>query len=161
MDVLSAANDLLTFELDGRRCALPAEAVLEVHRVVAIAPLAGAPRIVEGVVDLRGRLVPVLDVRAKLGLPPSPLALSNHLIFARLLRDGGGERTVALRVERALAVVRVPPELIEDPRPIAGPVLAAGVAKLADGLVVIHDLRAFLSLEEALQVDAALPGGRA
>jgi purine-binding chemotaxis protein CheW len=153
---------LLTFELEGQRCALMASEVLEVQRVVAMARLPRCPEIVEGVIDLRGKLVPVLDVRSRLGLPPSPLALSDHLVVARVPRTGGGAsphpsgpRVVAIRVDRALDLLPVPREKIEDPRPVAGGVQTAGVAKLADGLVLIHDLRTFLSLDEEQQLDQA------
>ncbi len=156
---------LLTFELDGQRCALLASEVLEVQRVVAMARLPRCPDIVEGVIDLRGKLVPVLDVRSRLGLPPSPLALSDHLVVASVPRTGSGAaphpsgpRVVAIRVDRALDLVPVPPEKIEDPRPVAGAAQAAGVAKLADGLVLIHDLRSFLSLDEEQQLDHAFAG---
>jgi purine-binding chemotaxis protein CheW len=133
---------------------LPASEVLEVQQAVAMAVLPRAPAIVEGVVDLRGTLVPVLDIRARLGLPPAPLSVSDHLVFARVNR----KRTVAIRVERAVDLLTVADGQIEDPRPVAGAVQAAGVAKLADGLVVIHDLRTFLSLDEAQQLDQALIG---
>jgi purine-binding chemotaxis protein CheW len=62
---------------------------------------------------------------------------------------------VAIRVDRALDLLPVPREKIEDPRPVAGAVETAGVAKLADGLVLIHDLRTFLSLDEEQQLDQA------
>jgi purine-binding chemotaxis protein CheW len=153
---------LLIFELDGQRCAVMASEVLEVQRAVAIARLPRCPKIVEGVIDLRGKLVPVLDVRARLGLPPRPLALSDHLVVARVPRTRSGAaaqpsdpRVVAIRVDRALDLLTVPPEKIEDPRLVAGAVQAVGVAKLADGLVLIHDLRSFLSLDEELQLDQA------
>ena len=156
---------LLTFELDGQRCALLASDVLEVQRVVAMARLPRCPEIVEGVIDLRGKLVPVLDVRSRLGLPQSPLALSDHLVVARVPRTRSGAaphpagpRVVAIRVDRALDLLQVPPEKIEDPRTAAGAVHAAGVAKLADGLVLIHDLRSFLSLDEEQQLDEAVAG---
>ncbi|MCA1828651.1 MAG: chemotaxis protein CheW [Myxococcales bacterium] len=152
----SSILDLLTFEMRGQRCALLASEVLEVQQAVATTALPRAPAIVEGVVNLRGTLVPVLDIRARLGFPPEPLDVSNHLVFARLPRKSGRAQTVAIRVDRALDLVRVAGEQIEDPRPIVGAVQAAGVAKLADGLVVIHDLRTFLSFEDAQQLDQAL-----
>lgn len=162
----AASVGLLTFELGGQRCALLAPDVAEVQRAVAIARLPRCPAIVEGVIDLRGKLVPVLDVRSRFGLPPSPLALSDHLIIARVARASGETkglplepRVVAIRVERALDLVPVAPERIEDARSaVPGVDHVAGVAKLADGTVVIHDLRTFLSLDEERDLDRALAG---
>jgi purine-binding chemotaxis protein CheW len=152
--------DLLAFALDGERYALPAADVLEVQRAVAMAALPRSPAIVEGVINLRGKLVPVLDIRARLGLPPRPLRPADQLVVVRLGGTGvrGGGRTVAIRVDRALDLLRVPKRLIEDPRPVAGPGHSEGVAKLPDGLVVIHDPRTFLSLDEELQLDGSVTG---
>lgn len=157
--------DYLTFALDHQRCALPASEVVEVQRAVALAWLPRCPAIVEGVLDLRGRLVPVLDIRARLGLPPSPLGLTDQLVFARVprTREGAappstGDRVVALRVDRALDLLPLPSVDIEDPRPVAGAAHVAGVAKRADGLIIIYDLRTFLSLDEEGQLARALSG---
>lgn len=145
---------LLTFDLDVRRLALPASAVREVARAVAITALPQAPPIVEGVINVRGTLVPVLDIRRRFGLPAEPISPQQHLIIAN-----AGRRLVALRVDRALDLVSVQEEAIEAAtRVVPGIEYVAGIAKLPDGLLVIHDLERFLSLDEAAGVDAALAG---
>src|SRR5512132_2373128 len=153
--------DVLVFEIGGLRYALPAPDVCEVARVVTIVPLPKAPSIVEGVINVRGTLVPVLDVRARFDLPPKPVSHTDHLVLGR-----AGQRLVAIRADRALQFLHVEPAAIED----AGALVPrldyiAGVAKLPDGLVLIHDLRAFLAEGEALALDkavsaAAAVGGR-
>ena len=145
---------LLTFEVGASRFALRAGLVREVVRAVAIAALPKAPPIVEGIINFRGTLVPVLDIRQRFRLPPAPLALEQHLIIAQA--DG---RLVALRVDRALDLVVVDEDAIESAARVApGTEYVAGIAKLTDGLLVIHDLESFLSFEEAGQVDAAVVG---
>jgi len=125
-----------------------------VVRAVAIAALPKAPPIVEGIINLRGTLVPVLDVRQRFGLPPAPLAPDQHLIIAH-----AGNRLVALRVDRALDLVVIDQDAVESAARVApGAEYVSGIAKLADGLLVIHDLERFLSLEEAGQVDTAVVG---
>src|SRR5437016_2215466 len=86
----SATVDLVTFELGGQRYAILAADAVEVQRAVAVARLPRSPPIVEGVIDLRGALVPVLDVRSRFGLPPRPPVPADHLVFARVARAGGG-----------------------------------------------------------------------
>ncbi len=148
---------LLTFEVSARHFALPAGLVREVARAVAIAALPKAPPIVEGIINFRGALVPVLDIRRRFGIPPAPLAPEQHLIVAN-----AGTRVVALRVDRALDLVIVDAEAIESAASVApGTEYVAGIAKLADGLLVIHDLERFLSLEEADQMDVAVVGSMA
>ncbi|MEO8561278.1 MAG: chemotaxis protein CheW, partial [bacterium] len=63
----------LRVRLGGATIGLPAAAVREIVRAVAITPLPGAPDIVEGAVNVRGRLVPVIDVRRLLGFPARQL----------------------------------------------------------------------------------------
>jgi purine-binding chemotaxis protein CheW len=153
-----AAVRLLTFELAGQRYALKATDVIEIQRAVAIARLPRCPAIVEGAINVRGRLVAVLDVRSRFGLPPDPLAPSNHFILAQLTRaTAHGVRTVAIRVDRALDLVIVNRDRIDDGRSaIPGVEFVAGLAKLDDALIVIHDLDAFLSIDEAKDLERAL-----
>ncbi len=89
--------EILVFEVDGRRYGLPAAEVRELARAVTIVPLPSPTALVEGIIDVRGEAVPVLDLRARLGLPARGVEPSDHLIIAR-----AAGRTVALRVDRAL-----------------------------------------------------------
>jgi chemotaxis signal transduction protein len=79
----------------------------------------------------------VIDLRARLGLPARPVAPSDHMIVAQT--EG---RLVALRVDRALDLVRL------DAEPSAvGETEGARVARLTDGLAPLLDLRAVLAAE--------------
>ena len=145
---------LLTFEVAGRQLALPAGVLLELTRAVAITPLPKAPPIVEGVINFRGVLVPVLDIRQRLGHPARALAPDQHFILAR-----SGPRAVALRVDRVLELVSVADEAVESAAPVvSGLEHVAGLAKVSDGVLVIQDLERFLTLDEAREVDAAVAG---
>jgi purine-binding chemotaxis protein CheW len=147
-----SADDLavVVVEVDGLRCGLPAADVTELHAVVGATPMPGAPDVVEGVINVRGSVVAMLDLRARFGLPRRPPLLSDHLVMARV-----GRRLVALRVDRALDLLTVPRSAIDHAVASAAPHVG-GVARLADGLVLIHDLATFLSREEAEVLDAAL-----
>jgi purine-binding chemotaxis protein CheW len=144
--------EALVFELAAERYALPLADVAMVLRAVAIRALPAAPAIVEGVFDLRGELVPVLDMRARFRLPHKPLDPGEHLIVAQV-----GTRRVALRADQALALERLDVVAIEAagnlPRGVG---YVAGVASTDGGMVLIHDLRAFLSEAESLELERAL-----
>lgn len=142
-------SDLLTFDLGSQRCAVAVADVIEVVRMVAMAHLPDAPPLVEGIINLRGHVVPVLDLRARFGLPPKAVDLSDHLLVAR-----AGPRTVAIRVDRAQSLVEVDTDDID--RPASSGNALAGVARLPDGLALIHDLATFLSAEAGQSLDAAL-----
>ena len=150
--------DILLFELDGQRYGLPADRVREVVRMVAIAPLPRAPEIVEGVVNVRGEIVPVYDLRARFALPARAPDPAQHLIVLT-----AGARSIAVRVDVAESLESVP-----DAEMVPSSVLAtaaggartarhlAGVAPTADGALVIYDLDDFLSTEESAALEGAL-----
>jgi purine-binding chemotaxis protein CheW len=144
--------EVLVFELEGQRYGLPTADVRELVRAVTITPLPGAPNVVEGVVNVRGRVLPVLDVRARFRLPAKALEASDHFIVA-----SAGARGVILRVDRATHLTLVDEGSIQTPETLgASAAYVAGVAKLEDGLVLIHDVTTFLSAAEAAGLDAAL-----
>jgi purine-binding chemotaxis protein CheW len=144
--------DILWFELGGGRFGLRLDDVQEVVRAVAIAPLPAAPSIVEGVIDIRGRIVPVLDVRTRFQLPSKRLELTDVFIIARLKN-----RTVALRVDRTGWPTAVrEADIVADQSALAGSQLTLGVARTSDGLVILHDLDAFLTSAEDADLAAAL-----
>jgi purine-binding chemotaxis protein CheW len=151
-DVAGPEQEILLFEIGGERYGLLARDVRELIRAVTIAPLPKAPAIVEGLINLRGRIVPVLDIRTRFRIPAKPLEPSDHLVVAMT-----GAGLVAIRVDRAMDLVRVDDRDIEEAKRIVPQAEhVAGVAKLADGLVLIHDLRTFLSESEGLALDDAL-----
>jgi purine-binding chemotaxis protein CheW len=146
----TAGLELLVFQLGDLRLALELTVVREVARAVEILPLPGAPPIVEGIIDVRGEIVPVYDVRQRFGLAPAGLHPDQRLVIAWT-----GERLVALRcdsTEWIEAVVGV-----ADAEPLLrGRALIEGVGRLPDGLVLIQDLPAFLDAAEQEALDAAL-----
>jgi purine-binding chemotaxis protein CheW len=147
--------DIVVFEAGGQRYGLPAADVREVLRAAALTPLPVAPAVIEGVLNVRGVIVPVLDLRARFRLPPKDLEPGDHLIVATL-----GPRVVALRADQALGLLRLPADHVEDARRlVSGAEYVAGVARLEDGLLLIHDLRTFLSASEAATLDEALRVG--
>ena len=93
---------VLIFEIGGQRYGLPAADVRELVRAVAILPLPLESAFIEGVFDLRGTIVPVVDLRARLRLPFKAVEPSDHLI---IIEAGAGGRPLALRVDRALDLV--------------------------------------------------------
>lgn len=144
--------ELLEFRLDFHRYALRIGDVVEIVRAAAITRLPEAPAIVEGLIDLRGHLVPVLDLRARFGLPSRALDPTEHFIIAR-----AGERTVAIRADEAKDVTRVNRADIDSlARAVPHGRHVAGVVKTDQGLVFIHDLAGFLTQAEAEHLDAIL-----
>lgn len=143
---------LVVFSIDGQRYALPLSAAERVLPMVAVSPLPQAPAVALGVVNLHGKVVPVLDIRRRFGLPARDYGLTAHLLLTRTSR-----RTLAVLVDEVLGVQGVAAEAVTPPDAVLpGIGQVAGIVALEDGLLFIHDLDAFLSLDEERQLTEAL-----
>ncbi len=143
---------LVVFALDQARYALSVSAVERVVRAVEITPLPQTPDSVLGIVNVQGRIIPVMNVRRRFRLPERPVNLNDQLILARTSR-----RSVALLVDRVVGVVERASEQLVAPEQILPAVdYVAGVVKLPEGMVLIHDLDTFLSLGEERALDQAV-----
>lgn len=135
----------LIFQLDRQQFAIGLDSVGEILPAIPPAPIPQVPPIVEGVVVLRGRTIPVLDIRRRFGLPPKTVDLSDHLVIAR-----AAGREVALRVDRALSLADLSTMPKSDIAEIVpGSRYVSGIAQSGDDIVFIHDLERFLSAAEA------------
>lgn len=145
-------SQLVIFQLDGCRYALPIENVEHIVRAAEITPLANAPGIVLGVIDVAGQVIPILDIRRRFRLAARNLLPSDHFIVAL-----AGTRPVGLIVEEVEEVAEISAsEILNTSDIIPGLEYITGVARLENGLVLIHDLETFLSQEEAHDLDCAM-----
>lgn len=142
----------LVFTLEGLRYGLPLSAAERAVRAVEITPLPKAPEIVLGIINFEGRVVAVVNVRRRFRLPDREVQLSDQLIVART-----AQRSVALLVDRAQGLVeRAEGEIVPTEMVLPDLEYIRGVAKLDDGLILIHDLDEFLSLDEEQMLGDAL-----
>lgn len=150
--VRSSVITLVVFDIEGQRYALPLNEVERVLPMVAVSPLPKAPAVAIGVINLHGRIIPVLDVRRRFGLPSRDYGLTAHLLVARTIR-----RSLALPVDEVLGVRSVATDTVTPPDGILpGIGHVAGIAALVDGLLFIHDLETFLSLDDERRLTDAL-----
>lgn len=150
MTPVSASTALLLTRLTDTRIGFSATSVREVLRSVAIAPLSGAPDVIEGAINLRGTIVPVVDVRRRLGLAASVNAPEQFLVLLET-----ADRLIAVRVDDVDDIVEVPSGDVESGTALS-PALQglAGVAATPDGALVIYDANAFLNQAEREALDA-------
>lgn len=94
---------LCTFRIGGEDYAVDIMRVREIIHPLPITPVPRAPPSVEGVVRLRGEVVPVLDVRKRLGLPPSPATRRTRFLVVNVAR-----RRIGLVVDEVCEVIRLP-----------------------------------------------------
>lgn len=129
--------EVLVFEVDGVALGVAASQVQEVLRAAALFDLPERPEVVEGGLNLRGAIVPVVSGRAALGRPARPLDPSDHLIVLR------GSQPIALRVDRAVELAEAP--AVEGPRAADGK-LVSGVVNAAHGPIAVLDAAQLLAL---------------
>lgn len=145
----------LAFAIGDQRFAIGVDDVQEIVRAVSLARLPDVPAIVEGLIDLRGSVIPVLDIRSRFRLPSRAVEPADHLVIAR-----AKGRVVGIRVDRAIDVLTLGEHDIDEIGAVApASHYVAGVARLRNGLVLIHDLRTFLSDAEAESVSAVVERG--
>jgi len=148
------ALKLVVFDLEGQRYALRLTAVEKVLLMVAASPLPSSPAIALGVINFHGAVVPVLDIRRRLGFPSRDYDLTTHLLVAKTNR-----RRLAVPVDQVLGVSEITAEAVTPPDAVLpGMAHVAGIVTLPDGLLFIHDLDTFLSLDEEEQLTQAMQG---
>ncbi|MEW6418299.1 MAG: chemotaxis protein CheW [Nitrospirota bacterium] len=128
-------NQLIVFTLDEQRYALYLHAVERVIRSIEITSLPKAPDIVLGVINVQGRVIPVVNIRKRFRLPEKEISLSDQMIISRT-----ANRSVALPVDNVIDVIEYPEEKVVPSEEILPDIeYVKGVIKLKDGLILIHD----------------------
>jgi purine-binding chemotaxis protein CheW len=92
----------VVFVVAGSEYALPVESILQMESFTGATAVPGVPPYVVGVVNVRGRVVPVVDLRLRFGQPPAENTLDTRIAVTQL-----GERAVALRVDSAREVLKL------------------------------------------------------
>lgn len=150
--VVEATEHLATFYLEREEYGVDVRLVQEIIRVSEITQVPRAPEFIRGVINLRGRIIPVVDLKRKLGLGELRQARGSRIVVVKLR-----ERLIGLLVDGASQVVRVPLSVIEAaPEEIVeiDQNFIRGVAKLEARLIILIDLQKVLQLE----LRDALPG---
>lgn len=143
---------LVVFTLDNQRFALPLSTVERAIRIMEIIHLPKAPEIVIGVINLRGKIIPVVNIRKRFRLPQREINLNDQLIISNAKK-----RTLAILVDSVLGVFEFPEKKIITADKILPDIeYVEGVAKLEEGIILIHDINKFLSLEEEKAIDEAV-----
>lgn len=141
-----AAGQFLTFLLGDEGFAMDIRAVREIIQHGAMTPVPLMPAFVRGVINLRGAVVPVIDLHARFGRAPAQVGKKTCIIIFDALRDG--ERVeLGLMVDAVSEVITLEAGDIEAPPSFGGAVrrdFIAGMGRRGEGFVVILDAdRAF------------------
>jgi purine-binding chemotaxis protein CheW len=139
-------EQLVVFELAGEHYGVDIAAVEGIIKMQAITAVPRAPACVEGVTNLRGKVLPVLNLRQRFGLPGAAAGAEARIVVVEM--NGSA---VGMMVDGVSEVLRVPAEAIEPPSPLVTTVDSAflrGIAKVDERLILLLDLSKVLRFED-------------
>ena len=136
---MSDSRHFVVFRLDDQRYALPLTAVERIVRMVEVTPVPEADESLLGVINVQGRIIPVVNTRKRFRLSAKEPSISDQLIIARV-----GSRSLALVADAVTGVLESSPdEFIPADDILPGMDHVHGVLKQGDGMVLLHDLDTF------------------
>ncbi|HEV2720129.1 MAG TPA: chemotaxis protein CheW [Thermoanaerobaculia bacterium] len=137
----------VTFALAGETFALPVSSVLEILRVAGITRVPHAPRVVRGVTNMRGKVLPVVDLRVRLGMSAAEITAQSRILVA-----SSRGRLLGLLVDAVQQVDRIDRNAVQPPPPdvmTAQSHYLIGVSQLGERLVILLDVDLVLIVHEA------------
>ncbi len=143
---------LVTFSLGTEEFSIDILKVQEIIRPMDITRVPGAPEFIEGVINLRGRVIPVMDLRRRLGMQAQEETRDTRIVVVEV-----GGKTVGLKVDSVSEVLRLSTDRIEPPPSfdsVQNTDCIRGVGKLEDRLIILLDVEKVLSPEERSTLDA-------
>lgn len=144
---------LVTFEVGEEEFAVDILAVQEINRMMELTRVPQSPPDVEGVINLRGRIIPVVDLRKRFGFPKSERTSEARIIVVEV-----HSRVLGFTVDRVHEVLRIPSSIVEPAPAMVCSIdsdFIAGVGKLNDRLLILLDLNRLFSAESAAGMAAA------
>jgi len=138
-------KQLVLFELGGEVYGVDIAKVYEIIRMQPITKVPKTPFFVEGVINLRGRVIPIVDMRKRFGLSKVEQNKDNRI----MVMDSGGQN-VGIIVDAVTEVMRIPTDSVEPPSNIivtAASEYLLGIAKRNGSMIILLDLEGLLSKE--------------
>lgn len=143
---------LVSFNIGREEFGVDILKVQEINRMITITKIPNSPEFVEGVINLRGRVIPVVDLRIRLGLNKIEYGKNTRIIVVEI-----ESKTIGFIVDSVSEVLRIPKSVTEPP-----PMVVAGIksdyitaiGKLEDRLLILLDLEKILAFDEKVQLSA-------
>lgn len=153
-------QQLLTFLMGEDEYGISILRVREIAEYRTLTPVPTTPAWMRGVMNLRGTVVPVIDLAARLGMAATAVSRRTCLVIVEM--DADGERVVlAVMVDAVSRVVDVAPDDIQEPPPFGlGIDCVPGLVRVDQRLIVLLDLTAILSGADIIDAAALLAHAR-
>jgi purine-binding chemotaxis protein CheW len=155
LDTDGADNDiqqLVVFRLDDGNYGLDIQLVREINRLVEITPIPNAPEFVEGIINLRGSIVPVINLRQRFGLGVQERSQTTRIV---VIENEGN--SLGLEVDEVSEVLRISKNDIDPTANMTSSGIAAnfieGIGKVGDRLLLIMSPDKLFSTDEQAQIE--------
>jgi purine-binding chemotaxis protein CheW len=144
----------VVFDLGGEHYGVDIAAVEGIIKLQGITSVPHAPAFIEGVTNLRGKVLPVVDLRRRFNLPAGATSKETRIVVVEM--NGA---TVGMIVDGVSEVLQVPDEAVEPPSPIVMTIDSAfirGIAKVHERLIILLDLSQVLNAAEQAGLEREL-----
>ena len=137
---------LVTFKLAGQKYAVDILKVQEINNMKEITTIPNAPPFLEGAINLRGKVIPVINLGTKFGLEATTINEVAKIVIMDIRHV-----IMGVIVDAVSDVLRIPKDVVEPPPPVSASIsteFIAGIAKLDEGLVILLDMDKLLDDRE-------------
>jgi purine-binding chemotaxis protein CheW len=137
---------IVSFELNGQPFGAPLSGIQEIIRHPGVVKVPRTPDFIEGIINLRGHVIPVIDIKRRFGMPSGESTQSSRIIVAELAGAKAG-----LEVDSVSRVLSVSDAVFEKAPAIVSGIserFISGVVKSRDGMLIVLELDHILSAEE-------------
>jgi len=141
---------VVSFALGSEEYGVDIAQVQEINRMVTVTHVPQAARFVEGVINLRGRLIPIIDLRTRFGMERAERTKNTRIVVTEI-----GSKRLGMVVDSVSEVLRIPVEQIEDAPDLGAGVdteYIRGLGKLDDRLIILLDLGRVISADEKMEL---------
>lgn len=146
-----AEKQFVVFQLSKETYGVDIGQVSEIITMQQITKVPHTIEFIEGIINLRGRVIPVVDLRKRFGLPHDEITRNTRIVVIEI-----GGNTLGMIVDGVSEVLRIAGDIVEAPPPAITSVDAdylEGVAKLEDRLIILLNLEKVLSKQEQKELE--------
>lgn len=150
---MSESVQVATFHVGTEEYGVDISQIQEIIRMVEITRVPRTQDFMEGVINLRGQLIPIVDLRTRFGMERVP-----HTKNTRIIVTDVGTKRVGIIVDSASEVLTIPLEAIEEPPEMVAGVGAdylQGVGKVGDRLIILLDLTMVVTAPQRRELESA------
>jgi purine-binding chemotaxis protein CheW len=143
---------LVSFSIGQEEFGLDIQCIQEINRMVEITRVPNSPEFVVGVINLRGKVIPIIDLRKRFGFPPKESDKNTRIIVVEL-----DNMVVGFIVDAVREVIRIPKNITEPPPAIIagiGSEYIISVAKMENRLLILLDIERLLRDKEKQQLES-------